>query len=157
MHPLTKCNQTVRVFKSQTLHNVLPGFIPLGGHIVAKGLVQRRNIHSGFQRLAYGMGRIEQAHIQLTIHSQCGAHFPPQSGGGQSKGTLFYQIVAPGYVTAGAGHTAAGVFNQRPGDQICPHLGGLLLIDKFTVTVVYHHNAVGVLLFCNLCHLLRLL
>ena len=103
------------------------------------------------------MGRIEQAHIQLPIHSQSGAHFPPQSGGGQSKGALFYQIVAPGYVTAGASHTAAGVFDQRPGDQICPHLGGLLLIDKFTVTVVYHHNAVGVLLFGNLCHLLCLL
>ena len=103
------------------------------------------------------MRRHEQTLKQQTVLPHCAAAFTADAGRGQLVGCVFDEISAAGDIAARGGKTAAGVFDERTGDDICADLRGLDFLGEFSVAVIDHNGSARVDLTHNLADLADLL
>ena len=78
--------------------------------------------------------------IQRTVQIQRGTDLLSQTGCAQTVCASVNTALLAADIAADRSQTAAGIFNQRADNHICPHIGWLNHIHKFTIAVVHHTN-----------------
>ena len=87
---------------------------------------------------------IEKAHIHIPVYAVCAADLLAEARSGGSVRAELDKVFSAGYISSGAGNTAARVFNQRASYNIRSRLCGLCFFDEFAVTVINHNDGIAV-------------
>ena len=136
--------------KTDQFHDIASGIIQFRQDLITQSLKHGADIDAAFQCFGNDMRRVENALIERGIADQAGADLLPDARRRKAVRRSFNQVFSADQISSGRRDGAAGVFDQRTGNQIGTDFNGFSVFTKFTVAVIDKYGNFGIYLTDNM-------